>query len=126
VNSEGYTETLRSLKKGITRKEAKWMISCFNKTMPGLTQVQPQLMPLHVWGLQCYHYSPDLAPSNFHLFPKLKGNLRGKKFSSDQGVNAAVRQWFLEKKKIFFKNGIQKRVECWQKCIEVGRDYVEK
>jgi hypothetical protein len=28
--------------------------------------------------------------------------------------------------KVFFKNGIQKPVKCWQMCIEVGGDYVEK
>jgi hypothetical protein len=25
-----------------------------------------------------------------------------------------------------FNDGIQKLVKCWQKCTDVGRDYVEK
>nr|CAH7746809.1 unnamed protein product [Callosobruchus chinensis] len=29
-------------------------------------------------------YSPDLAPSDFHLFPKLKQHLGGQRFSTDE------------------------------------------
>ena len=31
-------------------------------------------------------YSPDLTPSDFYLFPKLKTNLRGRNFGSNEGV----------------------------------------
>ena len=29
-------------------------------------------------------YSPDLTPSDFHLFPKLKEHLKGQRFSYDE------------------------------------------
>jgi histone-lysine N-methyltransferase SETMAR len=35
-------------------------------------------------------YSPDLAPSDFHLFPKLKEHLWGQHFRSDEEVKSAV------------------------------------
>jgi hypothetical protein len=35
-------------------------------------------------------------------------------------------KWFREKEKVFLKDGIQKLVKLWLKCIEVGGDYVEK
>jgi histone-lysine N-methyltransferase SETMAR len=38
-------------------------------------------------------YSPGLAPSDFWLFPRLKGTLKGQHFSSDGEVEAAVRKW---------------------------------
>ena len=41
-------------------------------------------------------YSPDLAPSDFHLFPKLKESLRGQRFQTDDDVMAAVNEWFQE------------------------------
>jgi hypothetical protein len=63
VNSERYIETLRSLKNASQGRRQKLMMSCFNKTMPGLTQVPPQLMPLHVWDLQCYHSQPTAQTS---------------------------------------------------------------
>ena len=37
-------------------------------------------------GFQCLDhppYSPDLAPSDYHLFPGLKKQLKGRHFSSD-------------------------------------------
>jgi len=39
-------------------------------------------------------YSPDLAPSDFHLFPKLKEYLKDQRFSYDEEVKSAVRKWF--------------------------------
>ena len=44
-------------------------------------------------GFHClYHpsYSPDLAPSDYHLFPRLKKQLKGRHFSSDAVVIAAA------------------------------------
>jgi len=34
-------------------------------------------------------YSPDVAPSDYHLFPGLKKQLKGRKFSSDAVTDAA-------------------------------------
>ena len=39
-------------------------------------------------------YSPDIAPSDFYLFPKLKSSLRGTQFGSNEGVIAAVNEYF--------------------------------
>jgi hypothetical protein len=47
-------------------------------------------------------FSPNLAPRDFHLLPKLKEDLRGKNFSSEEKVNSAEHQWFWEKEKYFF------------------------
>ncbi|CAH2257986.1 jg25254 [Pararge aegeria aegeria] len=48
-------------------------------------------------------YSPDLAPSDYYLFPKMKKELRGKKFSSDEEVKEAVSAYFSDRKNIFFR-----------------------
>ena len=71
-------------------------------------------------------YGPDLAPSDFHLFPKLKEHLKGQRFSSDEEVKSAVRKWFRKQNTIFCKDGFQKLVPRWRKCIEVRCDFVEK
>jgi len=44
-------------------------------------------------GFQCLDhppYSPDLAPSDYHLFPELKKQLKGRHFSSEAVVIAAA------------------------------------
>jgi histone-lysine N-methyltransferase SETMAR len=38
-------------------------------------------------------YSPDLAPSDYHLFPGLKKQLKGSNFSSGLEVIAAAETW---------------------------------
>ena len=47
-------------------------------------------------GFQCLDhppYSPDLAPSNYHLFPGLKKQMKGHHFSSDAEIIAAAETW---------------------------------
>lgn len=71
-------------------------------------------------------YSPDLAPSDYYLFPNLKKELRGKKFSSDEEVKDAVSAYFADKNKTFFFEGIHKLIERSEKCIRVAGEYIEK
>jgi hypothetical protein len=38
-------------------------------------------------------YSPDLAPSDFHLFGPLKDHLGGRRFTTDGEVHQAIMSW---------------------------------
>lgn len=71
-------------------------------------------------------YSPDLAPSDFFLFPNLKIWLGGKRFSSNEEVIATVDKYFEGLETSFFSEGIKKLEHRWTKCIELQGDYVEK
>jgi histone-lysine N-methyltransferase SETMAR len=47
-------------------------------------------------GFQCVDYPPyfpDLAPSDYHLFPGLKKQVKGRHFSSETEVVAAMKTW---------------------------------
>lgn len=70
-------------------------------------------------------YSPDLAPSDFHLFPNLKKFLRGKRFSSNEEVIATVNQYFDELPENHFRDGITELENRWRKCIEVMGEYTD-
>lgn len=65
-------------------------------------------------------YSPDLAPSDFHLFGPMKEFLRGKRFENNEDVKATVQVWLRRQGKEFFAEGIKKLVQRWEKCINVG------
>jgi histone-lysine N-methyltransferase SETMAR len=71
-------------------------------------------------------YSPDLVPSNFHLFPKLKEFLGGRRFKSDEEVKDAVKEWLNGLAAEVYDQDIQKLVTRYDKCLNVGGDYVEK
>jgi len=53
-----------------------------------------KLRDLHYELLEHPPYSPDLAPSDFYPFPKLKLFLAGQHFSSNQEVITAVEGYF--------------------------------
>jgi histone-lysine N-methyltransferase SETMAR len=71
-------------------------------------------------------YSPDLAPSDFFLFPNLKKSLRGRRFADDNEVKNAVAQWFEEQPPDFFRTGIMKLRDRLLSCIAALGDYFEK
>jgi histone-lysine N-methyltransferase SETMAR len=52
--------------------------------------------PLNSWGWEILPHpphSPDLTPSDFHLFPKMKTHLRGQRFQSNEDVQNEVKKW---------------------------------
>ena len=66
-------------------------------------------------------YSLDLAPSDFHVFPAIKDRLSGHKSAGDEDVKTAVRRWFISGCPEFYK--LAPRLD---KCLNLGRNYVEK
>jgi transposase len=56
-------------------------------------------------------YSPDLAPSDFHLFLKMKEHLAGQRHADDEDLR--------------HEEGISKLVSRYDKCLNVQGDYVE-
>jgi len=80
-------------------------------------------------GFQCLDhppYSPDLAPSDYHLFPGLKKQLKVRHFSSEAEVIAAAETWLDgQPSDFFFLSGLRKLEQWAKKCIEHRRDYVE-
>jgi histone-lysine N-methyltransferase SETMAR len=71
-------------------------------------------------------YSPDLAFSDFCLFPKLKLFLAGQRFFSNQEAIAPVEGYFVDLTKNHYREGIMALEHCWNKYIGVKGDYVEK
>jgi [histone H3]-lysine36 N-dimethyltransferase SETMAR len=71
-------------------------------------------------------YSPDLAPSDFFLFPKLKEQLRGTRFLNDEEVIEVVNDWLGEQGKQFYFQCFQALQHRYEKCIRLSGDYVEK
>lgn len=71
-------------------------------------------------------YSPDIAPSDFFLFPALKSDLRGQHFATDNDVISATEAWFSSKNEDFYKTGLRKVKHRWEKCVTLAGTYIEK
>ncbi|GBO04105.1 hypothetical protein AVEN_149623-1 [Araneus ventricosus] len=76
--------------------------------------------------LQHPPYSPGLAPSDFHLFSPLKQHLEGKHFTDDDDIQHEILLWMRQQPKEFYAAGIGVLIKRWDKCINIGGDYVEK
>ena len=70
-------------------------------------------------------YSPDLAPCDFWLFPKVKMTMKGKRFESIQGIEAAVTAQLKTLTKEDFQNCFRKWQERWDKCVWSEGEYFE-
>ena len=71
-------------------------------------------------------YSPDLAPSDFFLFPNLKKDTRGLHFRFDEEVEVTVEELVNGKDPDFFSSGLMALEHRWSKCITLEGNYIEK
>jgi len=85
---------------------------CFTITL-GRTATQTQDLITSFRWEQMDHllYSPDLAPSDFHLFLHLKQFLGGKRFNDNIDLKDAVQKWLTSQAAAFYEEGIQKLVQ---------------
>jgi len=71
-------------------------------------------------------YSPDIAPSDFHLFLHLKKYIAGKKFDDDDEVQEEVMTRFNGQAADFYDSGTQNLFPRFNKCLDNAVDYFEK
>lgn len=131
INAARYCETLTKLRRAIQNKRrgmlSTGIVLLHDNARPhtaGATQTKIQKFG---WE-QFDHppYSPDLAPSDYHLFLNLKRELGGKRFGSDEEVKNAVQSRLLTLAGNFYEEGIGKLVSRYDKCLNNGGNYVEK
>lgn len=68
-------------------------------------------------------YSPDIAPSDFHLFRSLENFLQGKSYSSEDDVKTDLLLFFRSKDSDFWKKGIMDLPSRWERVIANGGNY---
>ena len=64
-------------------------------------------------------YSPDFAPSDYHLLRSFQNHLNGKTFDSNELI-----RFFVSNNQTFYESGIMKLTERWQKVIEQIGQYI--
>ena len=62
-------------------------------------------------------YSPDLAFSDYHLFRSLQNSLNGVKLASREACENHLSQFFAQKSRKFYTDGIMALPEKWQNGI---------
>jgi hypothetical protein len=70
-------------------------------------------------------YSPDLAPCDFFLFPRLKSTLKGKRFQDVVEMQLNTTRQLQAMPKQAYQTFIEKWKDCWNRCIQSGGLYFE-
>ena len=70
-------------------------------------------------------YSPDLAPCDFFLFPKLKAFLAGRKYQSRQALGSAIHQYLITVPKLAYRDAFKKWIHRLKLCISSPGEYFE-
>ena len=73
-------------------------------------------------GIKTVPYSPDLAPCDFWLFPKL----RGCRYETIEEMKEVVTKVIDTLTQEDFHGAFQKLLEQYNKCITAGGDYFEE
>jgi len=70
-------------------------------------------------------YSPDITPSDYHLFQSMADGLAQQHFYSDKDVKTWLDSWIASKDISFFRSGIQMLPERWRKVVASDGQYFQ-
>ncbi|KAJ4427740.1 hypothetical protein ANN_25393 [Periplaneta americana] len=116
VNADLYCETLRKLRRAIQNKRRGMLtagvVLLHDNARPHTARCTAAVLTEFGWDLLDHPpYSPDLAPSDFHVFLHLKKFLSsGERFGNDEELKTSVTRWFHSQAAEFYDRGIQKLI----------------
>ena len=131
VNAQSYIETLMNLRNAIWTKhpdlwrEHNWIL--LDDNAPAHKARITKEFHQQVCTDRGAHppYSPDLAPSDFFLFPKLKSKIRGQHYAMIQDLQEAVEDALQTFTQQNFEHCFDQLQERWEKCVFHGGHYFE-
>ena len=132
INADAYCVTLRRLRKAIQNRRrgilSRVIVLIHDNARPHTArQTQTLLHDEFHWDtFDNPPYSPDLAPSDFYLFSKIKEHLAGKRFTDDEALQHVVVDWLNSQAAVWYEEGISKLVSRYDKWLNVQDDYMEK
>ena len=131
INKEYYLEVLRRLRDAVRRKRPDmWAAKNFqlhHDNAPAHTAhvIQAFLVKNNMPLVRQAPYSPDLAPCDFWLFPKLKLTLKGRRFQSREDIMKKSTEELQGIAEVEFKRCFQKWQKRWEKCVHHQGEYFE-
>lgn len=131
VNGTYYADLLRKLRVAIKEKRRGKLskgVLLLHDNAPVHTAAIAKAAVLECGFEEISHppYSPDMAPSDYYLFPKLKKDLRGRRFDDECELKNAVLEHFQGKSLEYYQTGISALYQKCEKCIKVQGSYIEK
>lgn len=130
INSAKYCQQLDRLKAAITEKRPelanrRGVVFQHDNARPHTSLETCKQLLSYSWDVLPHPpYSPDLAPSDYHLFRSIQNSLRDVHFGSEDDVKIFLNRFFSSKSAVFWKNGIFSLKSRWEQVIARGGTYI--
>lgn len=125
-----YVEVLKRLKLRVQRVRPNiatdWKLHHDNAPAHTSFVVSDYLAKTGVTTIPQPPYSPDVAPPDFFLFPRLKTPMKGKHFGSVDNIKAATTRALKDIPEKDFCAAFDAWKSRWQRCIDAGGMYFEE
>lgn len=131
VNKEYYIQVLRRLREAIRRKRPElwrnnnWLLHHDNAPPHTALVIREFLTKHSTTVMPQPPYSPDMAPCDFFLFPKLKRPLKGQRFSTIEEIKEESLKVLNAIPKTEFQKCFEDWKKRWHKCIISEGEYFE-
>lgn len=125
VNAEVYCEQLELCRRALGRRRRPVILLHDNAKPHAARRTQAKLREMGWEWLEHPPYSPDLSPSDYHLFKSLEHHLRNRRFANIEAVRTSLTDFFEFKDDQFWNRGIDLLPERWQKVIDSGGAYFD-
>ncbi len=122
IIADFYSEQLQSVHEALIRKRR---ISGTRHNVILLHDNGRPHVPQFGWEfLEHPPYSPDLAPSDYHLFQALRNHLCDKQYEDFDKIQFDLTAFFESWPANFYKCGIERLPTRWTKVVETDGDYI--
>jgi len=131
ANKEYYLEVMQRLREAVRKKRPdawrknRWMLQHDNAPSQSSFLVREFLARHATTVLPQAPYSPDLAPADFVLFPKVKSTLKGRSFESIEAIKTNSLAHSCSIPKTAFQECFRTLKKRWQRCIQSRGEYFE-
>lgn len=130
INATRYCAQLEELKEAVLRKRPELryrrnVVFHVDNARPHVALATKQKLKNFGWEvMQHPPYSPDIAPSDYHLFRSLQNHLNSQRFNSMDEIKKVLNGFFEEKPQSFYESGIIALPQRWQQIIEQKGNYI--
>ena len=131
INTESYLEILRRLRDAVPRKQPdmwtgkNWKLHHDNAPAHSAHVIKDFLVKNNKTFVRQPPYSPDLAPYDFWIFPKLKTTLKETRFQSPKDIMEKSTAKLRSIPKEELKRCFQKWQRRWEKCVHLQGEHFE-
>ena len=132
ITGEVYRQQLMGLKQALAAKRPEWdnrhdkIILQHDNARPHVAISVKNYLDRQSWETLPHPlYSPDMAPSDYHLFRSMQSALAQQHFTPYENIKKWVDDWIASKLPDFFLDGIRSLPERWTKVLASDRAYFE-